>query len=207
MVATRSQIRKKRLPVKTKDIPSYLIYEVMDGKPIYYEGFREVLTNQKTFEEVMGSSRLQTRIIMAIISYMLKNISEEIYEIVTNEFGLHIGQGNNLSGDIGIYEINQLKDSPDEDKYFNIPPKIMIEIDTQANMDYVLDNDYFHKKTQKLLDFGVEKVIWYYTISKKVMVAENDKSWTIDNWDKTVEVMPNLYLCLTDLMLKKGIAL
>ncbi|MCU0470934.1 MAG: Uma2 family endonuclease [Arcicella sp.] len=205
MVATRSQIRKKRLPVKAKDIPPYLIYEVMDGKPIYYEGFKEVLTKEKTFEEIMGSSRLQTRIIMAIISYILKNISEEVYEIVTNEFGLHIGQGSNLSGDIGIYEITQLEDSIDEDKYFNIPPKIMIEIDTQANMDYVLDNDYFHKKTQKLLDFGVEKVIWYYTNSKKVMVAEKDKSWTIDDWDKNIKVMPDLNLCLTDLMAKKGI--
>jgi Uma2 family endonuclease len=206
MVATRSQIRKKRLPVKVKDIPPYLIYEVMDGKPIYYEGFREVLTNQKTFEEIMGSSILQSRIIAILIQYFSKLISDE-FEIFTNEFGIHIEHNDNLCGDFGIYHISQFEGVDMNNKYTTIPPKIMIEIDTQANVDYVLDNDYFHKKTQKLLDFGVEKVIWYYTNSKKVMVAEKDKSWMIDNWDKTVEVMPNLNLCLTDLMLKKGITL
>ncbi len=206
MVATRSQIRKKRLPVKAKDIPPYLIYEVMDGKPIYYEGFREVLTNQKTFEEIMGSSILQSRIIAILIQYFSKLISDE-FEIFTNEFGIHIEHNDNLCGDFGIYHISQFEGVDMNNKYTTIPPKIMIEIDTQANVDYVLDNDYFHKKTQKLLDFGVEKVIWYYTNSKKVMVAEKDKSWMIDNWDKTIEVMPTLNLCLTDLMLKKGITL
>lgn len=206
MVATRSQIQKKRLPVKAKDIPPYLIYEVMDGKPIYYEGFREVLTNQKTFEEIMGSSLLQSRIIAILIQYFSKLIPDE-FEIFTNEFGLHLDHNDNLCGDFGIYHVSQFQGIDMVNKYITIPPKIMIEIDTQANVDYVLDNDYFHKKTQKLLDFGVEKVIWYYTNSKKVMVAEKDKSWMIDNWDKTIEVMPTLHLCLTDLMLKKGITL
>lgn len=207
MVATKSGTFTKRLPVKTKDIPKSLIYEIMDGKPVYYAGFREVLSKQKTIEEIMGSSRLQTRIIMAIISYILKNISEDNYEIATNEFGIHIAQGDNLSGDIGIYETSQFENSRDEDKYFNIPPKIMIEIDTKATIEYVIENDYFHKKTEKLLNFGVEKVIWYFTNSQKVWVAEKGKSWTIDNWDKTIEVMPDLSLCLTGLMEKKGILL
>jgi Uma2 family endonuclease len=204
MVATRSQIRKKRLPLKAKDIPPYLIYEVMDGKPIYYEGFKEVLTKEKTFEEIMGSSLLQSRIIAILIQYFSKLISDE-FEIFTNQFGIHIEHNDNLCGDFGIYHISQFEGVGMNNKYTTIPPKIMIEIDTQANKDYVLDNDYFHKKTQKLLDFGVEKVIWYYTNSKKVMVAEKDKSWTIDDWDKNIGVMPDLNLCLTDLMAKKGI--
>ena len=56
MVATKSGTFTKRLPVKTKDIPKNLIYEIMDGKPVYYAGFREVLSKQKTIEEIMGSS-------------------------------------------------------------------------------------------------------------------------------------------------------
>jgi len=30
----------------------------MDEKPFYYEGFREVLSNKKTFKEITGSSPL-----------------------------------------------------------------------------------------------------------------------------------------------------
>ncbi len=206
MVATLSPYRKKRLPVRAKDIPHYLIYEIMDGKPIYYEGFREVLTNKKTFEEIMGSSLLQSRIIAILIQYFSKLMSEE-YEIFTNEFGIHIDHNDNLSGDFGIYHKSQFNGVDMTDTYTTIPPKIMIEIDTKANLEFVKENDYFYKKTEKLLDFGVEKVIWYFTKSHKVMIAEKEKSWTIDDWNKNIEVMPNLNLCLTELMAKKGITL
>ena len=207
MVATLSPYRKKRLPVKAKDIPHYLIYEIMDGKPIYYEGFREVLANKKTFEEIMGSSRLQSRIIMAIISHLLKNLSEDIYEVATNEFGLHLDKRNNLSGDIGIFESKTLIETIDEDKYFDFPAKIIIEIDTKAALEFIDEGGYYHKKTQKMLDFGVEKVVWVFTKSQKVMIAQKEKSWTIDDWNKNIEVMPDLNLCLTDLMAKKGITI
>lgn len=206
MVATLSPYRKKRLPVKVKDIPHALIYEIMDGKPIYYEGFLQVLSNQKTFEEIMGSSLLQSRIIAILIQYFSRLLPEE-YEIFTNEFGIHLDNNDNLCGDFGIYHKSQFVDMVMNDKYTTIPPKIMIEIDTKANLEFVKENDYFYKKTEKLLDFGVEKVIWYFTNSQKIMIAEKQKSWTIDNWDKNVEVMPNIHLCLTELMVNKGIKL
>lgn len=206
MVATLSPYRKKRLPIKAKDIPHYLVYEIMDGKPIYYEGFREVLSNQKSFEEVMGSSLLQSRIIAILIQYFSKLMPDD-YEIFTNEFGIHIDHNDNLCGDFGIYHVSQFKGVNMTDKYTTIAPKIMIEIDTKANLEFVKENDYFYKKTEKLLDFGVEKVIWYFTKSKKMMIAEKDKSWTIDNWDKQVEVLPTINLCLTDLIENRGIIL
>lgn len=206
MVATKSGTFTKRLPVKTKDIPKSLIYEIMDGKPVYYAGFREVLSKQKTIEEILGSSLLQSRIIAILIQYFTKLMPDE-FEIFTNEFGIHIDLNDNVSGDFGIYHTSQFEGVNMVDKYTTIPPKIMIEIDTKATIEYVIENDYFHKKTEKLLNFGVEKVIWYFTNSHKVWVAEKDKSWTIDNWDKTIKVMPNLSLCLTELMEKKGILL
>jgi Uma2 family endonuclease len=204
MVATISPYRKKRLPVKAKDIPHYLIYEIMDGKPIYYEGFREVLSNKKTFEEIMGSSRLQSRIIAVIVKDLNIRLSDD-FEALSNEFGIHLDHKNNLCGDIGIFESSLFSDTMDEDKYFDIPPKIVIEIDTKAAFEFIDEGGYYHKKTQKLLDFGVEKVIWFYTKSQKVMIAQKEKSWTIDDWNKNIEVMPDLDLCLTDLMAKKGI--
>jgi hypothetical protein len=39
------------------------------------------------------------------------------------------------------------------------------------------------------------------------MVAQKEKSWMIDDWGKNIEVMPDLNLCLTELMAKRGINL
>jgi hypothetical protein len=166
MVATISPYRKKRLPIKAKDIPHYLIYEIMDGKPIYYEGFREVLSNKKTFEEIMGSSRLQARIVAVIVKDLNIRLSDD-FEALSNEFGIHLNHKNNLCGDIGIFESSQFLESMDEDKYFDIPPKIVIEVDTKAAFEFIDDGEYYHNKTQKLLDFGVEKSSGFIQNPKK----------------------------------------
>lgn len=49
--------RRSRLAMLVKrpvEIPELLIYEIMDGRLIYYKGHREVLAGRKTIEEVHG---------------------------------------------------------------------------------------------------------------------------------------------------------
>lgn len=36
-----------------------LVYEVLDGRPLYYRGYEDVLSGKKSPEEIMGSSSLQ----------------------------------------------------------------------------------------------------------------------------------------------------
>ncbi len=69
-----------------------------------------------------------------------------------------------------------------EDKLIPVPPKVVIEIDTKADLSkYCCLEEYVQEKTQDLLDAGVEKVIWIFTKTKKVMIAERDKKWVIQN--------------------------
>ncbi len=49
--------------------------------------------------------------------------------------------------------------------------------------------DYIHLKTQNLLDFGVEQVIWVFTTSKKVLIAEPGQDWLIKDWGKKIDVL------------------
>lgn len=49
-------VEKPRQRNRAKAIPESLIYEVIDGKPFYYEGYKDVLANKKTSEEIMGVS-------------------------------------------------------------------------------------------------------------------------------------------------------
>ena len=43
---------------RIQTIPKELIYEMVDGKPIYYKGYKEYLNNSKQLDEIMGRGRL-----------------------------------------------------------------------------------------------------------------------------------------------------
>ncbi len=191
---------------KTIKIPPYLVYEIMDGKPIPYRGFESVLSKEKTLEDIMGSSGLQALIVSALLRFLYKHLHEDVYEIVTNEAGLHLSKKNNLSTDIGIYEIAVLKPETLTNKYLEVPPKIAIEVDTKADMSqFANPMDYYHKKTEKLLKFGVEKVIWLTTDSRKIMIATPNQDWIITDWHKPMEIMPDIHCNIAELLAKRGI--
>lgn len=46
----------KQRTKKEKPVPEYLIYEMDEGTPIYYRGYKDVLNKKKTLEQIMGSS-------------------------------------------------------------------------------------------------------------------------------------------------------
>jgi hypothetical protein len=189
MIATKSP--RKALPrIPAKKIPSSLIYEIMDGKPIYYKGYRDVIAGTKTIEEIMGSSNLQSTIIEYILVILIKSIDLTKHRVLTNETGLHLGKKNNLSGDIVIYDKSILPVKSADKHYISLPPKIQIEIDIDAHLeDFGSPDNYIYAKTEKLLDFGVEKVIWVMSDNKKVMVATKDENWQVIDWQKEIEIM------------------
>lgn len=192
MVAVRN-LQKKLPKIPAKKIPASLIYEIIDGKPIYYKGYREVLGGTKKISEIMGSSNLQSTIIEYMLMILFKNLDLGKYRILTNKTGLHLSKGSNLSGDIIIYEKENLPIKSADKHYISVPPKIQIEVDIDADIeDFDTPNAYIHLKTDKLLAFGVEKVIWVISESKKVMIATKDENWQIANWHQDIEVIEGI---------------
>jgi Uma2 family endonuclease len=174
---------------KTRKIPDYLIYEEIDGKPIYYRGYLSVLNKKNNLESIMGSSELQSYFIMTILEFLLKEMPEK-YKIMTSELGIHLAHGSNLAADIAIYEKKVFKDKFPQDKYSERVPLCVIEVDTKADFGNITEADYYHSKTQKLLDFGVEMVVWFFSKSQKVMISRKDhKQWIITDWSEEVEVL------------------
>jgi Uma2 family endonuclease len=187
--------------VEEKIIPKSLIYEMVGGKPIYYKGYQKILANNLNPESVMGSSFLQSMIITEIIDFLAINLkSKKTHKWFASEMGLHLAKGENRACDIAIYEINQLKNHVFEDKYSTIPPKVVIEIDTKAELEDENAPNYFHYKTQQLLDFGVEKVIWIYTNPQTIMLATAQKPWLIIDWTEEFEIIAGLKLNLSQLI-------
>ena len=187
-----------------KRVPKYLIYEMRKGSPIYYRDYDKVISGEKTTEEIMGSSELQSIFVSIILKWLYKQINDKKYFIALNEIGYKFAPRSWYNLDIAIIEKDKLKKI--SDKYLTIPPKVVIEIDTKADLrKFENPQDYFHRKTQDLLDSGVEKVIWIFTQDKKVWVAEKGKRWIITDWNDTIDVIDNLKLNIENLLKEEGI--
>ncbi len=186
--------------ILVQNIPEVLVYEIVDGQPIYYQGYMDYLNGNKQLEEIMGSSYLQSLIISKLIYFLVTNLDPQ-FLLLTNEVGLQLKEKKQRAADIAIVDTKKLKDITPTNKYLKIPPKVVIEIDTKADLETVQEPlSYFHKKTDDLLEFGVETVIWIFTDSKKIMTAQKDKVWQTHNWDITIQILPDLEVCIADLI-------
>ncbi|MEY4927018.1 MAG: hypothetical protein RI894_1454 [Bacteroidota bacterium] len=189
----------------TQSIPKNLIYEISKGKPIYYKNYKQVLRGECSIDEIMGSSALQSLIVTILLEFLLQNYDKKTYKILTSEMGI---KGTNLlrAADIAIYTREQLKGYQFTNKYMTIAPKIVIEVDLKADTDnFAVPMNYFYQKTQELLDFGVETVIWITTKSEKVMVATKNDDWITYNWTKELEFLPNCTASIAKLLEEENI--
>ncbi|GAB2571161.1 Uma2 family endonuclease [Spirosoma areae] len=190
-----------------RKIPASLVYEEIDGVPYYYRGYRSVLSRQKTKEDIMGASALQSAVVSLIIHVLYKYLPFDDYLIATNEPGLHLATGSNLSNDIAIFDQSSLP-TPLDDKYFSVPPKVVIEVDVKIDLPANLsETEYVYDKTQKMLDFGVHKVIWILTKTRRTLIAVPNDRWILTDWDDTVEVMPGCSFQLNPLLRSKNVIL
>jgi Uma2 family endonuclease len=185
------------MPTAVQHIPKQLIYEMIEGNPIYYKGYKEYLNGDKQLEELMGSSILQSFLVTKI-SFLLQQQLGADYEVYSGELGIQFGKNSWRSADIAIFEAALLTKIPLDNKYISVAPKAVIEIDTKAAVEAIENPfDYYYKKTDELLDFGVERVVWILTDSKKVMIAEKNKSkWEVCQWQESVLILNDIAINL-----------
>ena len=190
---------------RSRKIKDALVYEIMDGKPIYYKGYKAVLNNTKKPDDITGSSSLQSILVTYILSVLFKMLNENHFWILTNEAGIHLDKNNNLAGDIMVFEKERLKSSDINNRYVNLPANVIVEVDTKADLTKQSFDIYLKSKTSKLHNFGVEKVIWIFTTSKQVVVAKAGEDWLMIDWNKDIEIMPNVHFNIGEYLAKNGI--
>lgn len=155
----------------------------------------------------MGASALQSAVVSLLIHILYKYLPFDDYLIATNEPGLHMAPGSNLSNDIAIFDQSSLP-TPLDDKYFSVPPKVVIEVDVKIDLPAnVSETEYVYDKTQKMLDFGVEKVIWILTKTRRTLIAVPNERWILSDWNDIVEVMPGCSFELNPLLRSKAVIL
>lgn len=193
--------KRRRAAVKNQPVPEALIYEKWGGKPIYYKGYRDVLTGKKTPEEIMSCSDLQGVIVSIINGFLYSAIDRKRYLLSSNESGLHLAKNDNLGNDIAIFEkaaVGKL-----QGKYFEVSPKVVIEIDIKADVSDFLNQEtgYLLDKSQKILDFGAEKIIWILTHSRKIFVADrNQTHWYFTDWSEDIPLLDDCILNVKKLL-------
>lgn len=181
--------KRRTPPRRPAAVPESLIYEVLDGRPLYYQGYRDVLAGRKTAEEIMGSSTLQWVLVSYFMRIMYRSLDEKRYWFASNEAGVHLDHRSNLSHDVAIYDRTVLTPDKINRKYASVPAVVAIEIDVKADLSNVEDRNYVNLKTRKLLDFGTDKVIWVFSDSQQVMVAERTAdAWLTMQWHRDLEL-------------------
>ncbi len=184
-------------------VPNSLVWEILDGQVLYRRGYKDVMKKLKTIEEIMGTSSYQSLINSYFLGILFSQLDRQKYDILTNEIGVHFKKNDNTSNDIAIY--NRLSANQISRKYTDYPAKLVIEIDIDIDPDSMPDVDYLNKKTQKMLDFGVEKVIWVLTNSKQVIVATPDKSWQTLDWSAEIDLFDGLTFNIQAYLIERGI--
>lgn len=170
----------------SRKIPEALIYEIVNGKPIYYRGYRDVLNGKINLEAVMADSILQSWLKAQFTILFGTLLAGKGYEIMTGELGLLLRDGTRRGADVAIYHSENLILYP---HYSKVPPEVIIEIDIQASLENETEMDYVLQKMDDYINFGVKQVIWIFTSSRKIMTATPIKPWLTLDWDATIETV------------------
>ncbi len=187
---------------KSRKIPDALIYEVVGGKPVYYKGYRDVLSGKLNPESVMSESTLQAWLKARLSFLLFMNLEDQGYDILTGELGLSLGKGQHRGADLAIYKSADLVLDA---HYSKIPPEIIIEIDIQAELENADEMDYIAKKIADYHGFGVKKVIWIFTSIKKVTVADAGAPWITYDWNETIETVDGVSFNLEAMLKRKTV--
>jgi hypothetical protein len=198
---------KTKSTLKTKNkILQCLIYEMKNGKPIYYKNYQLVLQKKLSPEAIMGSSGLQSNIIRIILKFLFINLNPEKYIVLPNEVGFQWDKSSWRNLDIAIFNKNDVLPFLSKNQYISIPPIIVFEIDTKADTSNYPDIEfYIREKIQDLLDNGVLKIFWFTTHDKKILIAEKNQNWIITNWNYDLPIIDDLYFNLHNALINENI--
>ena len=124
---------------------------------------------------------------------------------MSNEVGIHISTGLNFSCDLVAFDKTVLAATDDDTHYYTFPPKFVIEVDTNGDFSDKIFEDYLFKKSQRLLKFGVEQMIWILTASKTVTVGSPNGTFITHSWERPIEIFKGHPLVLQDLLDRKSV--
>ncbi len=184
-----------------------LVRETLDGQPLYYAGYREVLAGRQTLEGIRGSSSLRWVVASYVLQTMIRRLDNQQYWFAANQVGVELDPHNSLIHDVAIYEKAMLPPDQINTRYVSVPAKVVVEIDVRIDLQNPKDANYVNRKIRKLLDFGTERVIWVFTDSQQVLLAERGAdAWFTMDWHRDLELLDGQIFNIGKYLAAKGVS-
>ncbi len=193
---------------RRRPVPDFLVRETIDGIPFYYRGYKEVLSKKKVLDDIMADSGLQLFIKNYLHNLLIRGLDTEIFYVFMGEVGVHLEHKSNFGLDVAVFETSQLPGEKFDFKYLDVAPKFAIEVDMKVSLDDTgLDTfaQFLDLKTQKLFEFGVERLIWVLSPSKKVVIATPGEDWLMVDWNKDIELWQGVKANIGDYLKLRGV--
>ena len=185
---------------ENKKLLKELIYEEVNGKPIYYKNYKLVIKGKKTLEEVMASSSLQVRLKSELSYYLHTLLRNKGYVVLVSEIGIKLRKGGTRSLDLAIYKLEDYKPYKNSSSYLPISPIVAIEIDIKAEIKNQNFMDYVIRKIEDLFEMETLKVIWIFTSPKIILVANKNNDWLIKNWEDEINIIDDVNIKLKEIL-------
>ena len=158
----------------------------------------------------MGDSGLQFFLKFYLAELLNKDLDKQLYRVAGGELGFHASLKNNMGLDVVIFDRAVLTPDKITPRYVSVAPKVVIEIDVNVELpDHSSDlfQEYVIRKVDSLFKHGVEKVIWFFSKSKKVFIALPGQAWQIDDWNQDVELFEGIKVNVADYIAQEGFKL
>ena len=206
-IISAEKTKSKRNTASAKIVvPDYLIREIIDGDRWFYRGYRDVLSGLKTPEEVMACSTYQSLLVGYVYNKLWNALEDQPYWVMSNEVGNNLSKKSKVAYDIAVFDKTTLPPERISANYANVPPKLVIEVDVKIESESKTPDDIVWQiKTQKLLTSGVEKVIWFFTKTQKVLIARPNEDWILADWQRDIEIWEGLTINVAQYLAKQGI--
>jgi Uma2 family endonuclease len=173
-------------------IPEVFIAEYLDGMPLYYKGYKAFIDTPEKAEAIMGAGGIHSILLSYFITFIVKHLNEKEYWLMTGETGLKLEKNIILNLDLAIYLKEKLPSQIISKSVVSVPPELVIEIDTSIEFDTLSQDEYVFKKIQRLLQFGTKKIVWVFSSTNMVMIAEPNAPWQIHPWHTTLPLMDGI---------------
>ena len=173
------------------EVPSTLVRDLIDGVVYPYKGWKEVLEAKKTKVDIMGSSGLQSYIISMLQYGIIDFLDRKKYRLLGNEVENHLGKKNNLSYDLAIYSKDRIPKEKLTEKYIDLIPDVVIEVDVNVDTTDKSELEYIHQKINKVIAEGASRVLWIFTKPEMIISAVPNQEWKIFQWEDEVTVLEN----------------
>jgi hypothetical protein len=147
----------------------------MDGKPLYYKGYKHAIKQDLPVESIRGINSYQAAIISHILSILFNVVDLEKYWLFPGNPGIYLNAENEIVASILVCTESELPASRISTRYIDVPAELHIQVDIRVELEALSELVYIKKKVQKLLDFGTKRVMWIFTGAQKILIATPTK--------------------------------